>query len=118
MLAKRRSLEQWAEIIDTMQASGLPQNKWCETNDIRWQTLNSARVRLEKSGRTSSSRGTSADSNSNDAVSIKDASTRFVCVKEAGDSSYVTVACGGISFRTTPCDAAAIFKYLAGEAAC
>jgi len=105
-----------------MQASGMPQNKWCETNGIRWQTLNSARVRLGKSGHPTtendSSSGTGVASNSNGAVSIKDTGMQFVRVKEAGDSSYVTVACGGISFKTTPCDAAAIFKYLAGEAAC
>jgi len=101
MRAAKRTLDEWAVIISDMRASGMTQKEWCERHGINFSSLIKAQSRLKGQTR-------------------KDAlqTTPFVRACVALQAQKITFRVGAISVQTTPNDAAAILKVLAGEVPC
>jgi hypothetical protein len=99
MKTKRRSLDEWAQVVEEMLTSNMSQRQWCDKHDINWNSMHQARNRLkEKATRHTRTK-----------------SPQFVRVEKLPCTPDVTFICAGISVTTTPQSAAVILKSLAGD---
>jgi len=94
MAATKRSLEEWGAVISEMQASGMAKKQWCEEHDINLFSLKNAQSRLKNQTKE------------------KHQTQSFIGVELLSAQAEVTFSCGGLEFRTTAKDAAALLRSL------
>ena len=102
MSAIKRSLDEWAVIIEEMQASGISQKQWCSDHDINWSSMHCARMRLKGKSEQLPTKTTS----------------RFLRVQAEPSCADIIFTCEGITITTTAQYAAAILQCLAGDIPC